>query len=200
MPLLKVAAVTAPLCLFVYGIFRLVDGMDGDHGPGLAWDLGHMFFLLAFVLLGVLIVNMRRIASGASRARRVVANAATVVGLAGVTAFLWVILGDLFSELKEHAPLPDLLYEAGPLLFQLGLITLLIQLATCRPRQLPIWSPFVVFFGFVPIAINLDLLPLGAVVILCGLAPLLRQSQQKSERSEHASTHSAPTPSVSQGS
>jgi hypothetical protein len=35
-----------------------------------------------------------------------------------------------------------------------------------------------VFVGFVPIAVNLDLLPLGALLILAGLAPLTRSRRQ----------------------
>jgi hypothetical protein len=60
----------------------------------------------------------------------------------------------------------------GPLLFQLGVLTLLIMMGTARPRQLPIWSPLLVLVGFLLFAANLDLIPIGALLILAGLSPL----------------------------
>lgn len=42
-------------------------------------------------------------------------------------------------------------------------------------RRLPSWSPVLVLLGFVSIAVNLDLLPLGALLILAGLLPLWRR-------------------------
>jgi hypothetical protein len=60
----------------------------------------------------------------------------------------------------------------GPLLFQLGVLTLLIMMVTARPRRLPIWSPLLVLVGFLLFAANLDLIPIGALLILAGLGPL----------------------------
>lgn len=54
--------------------------------------------------------------------------------------------------------------------FELGLLTLLVRLVV--RRLAPWWSPVLVLLGFVPIAVNLDLLPLGALVILAGLVPV----------------------------
>jgi hypothetical protein len=67
---------------------------------------------------------------------RIIATFATVAALFGAACFLWVILGDLFAAIHDAAPLPDPLEMAGPLLFQLGILTLLIQLVTARPRRL----------------------------------------------------------------
>ena len=58
-PLVRFCAVAAPALLFLYGVLRLVDGRDGDHGPGWAWNAGHTLFFVAFVLLGTLVVAMR---------------------------------------------------------------------------------------------------------------------------------------------
>jgi hypothetical protein len=168
---LRTTALAAPILLLSYGILRLVDGLDGDHGPGLAWDLGHTAFLVAFLLFGVLSVQLRRLIP----AHGAVASAACVAALLGVAAFVWVILGDLFPRLDDAVELPDLVFAAGPLLFQLGVMTLLVLLAALPPRRVPAWSPVLVFLGFVPIAINLDLLPLGALLILTGLVPLSRR-------------------------
>ena len=170
---LRLSAAIAPLFLLAYGVLRLVDGADGEHGPGIAWNIGHTLFLLSFIAFSVLIVGLRRQALLTTTGRRrVVTDAAVLSGMAGVCSFLWVIIGDLFPPLTAHVSLPDPLYAAGPVLFQLGLMTLLVQLVVSRPRQLAVWSPPMVFLGFAPIAVDLDLLPVGAVLILCGLAQL----------------------------
>ncbi|WP_089018532.1 hypothetical protein [Micromonospora coriariae] len=179
--LVRTAAVGAPVLLLLYGVLRIIDGLDGDHGPGWAWDLGHALFLVAFVLFAGLVVGLRRLLGSAGavgssiRPRtglRVLLDVATVAGLVGVVAFLWVILGDLFPRLGDAAPLPDPLMAVGPLLFQFGLLTLLVRAAVGRPRLIPGWGPPLVLLGFVAIAVNLDLLPIGAALILSGLLPL----------------------------
>ena len=65
----------------------------------------------------------------------------------------------------------------GPLLFQVGVLTLLIMMVTARPRRLPIWSPLLVLVGFLLFAANLDLIPIGALLILAGLRPLATAGQ-----------------------
>jgi hypothetical protein len=90
----------------------------------------------------------------------------------GAACFLWGIAGDVFVRFHDTAPVPGPLQLAGPLLFQVGMLTLLILLVTARPRRLPAWSPLLVLLGFVLIAVNLDLLPASALLILAGLAPL----------------------------
>jgi hypothetical protein len=59
----------------------------------------------------------------------------------------------------------------GPLLFEVGLLALLVQLAVLRPRRLPVSSPVLFVGGVVLIGINLDLLPLGAALFWLALAP-----------------------------
>jgi hypothetical protein len=92
-----------------------------------------------------------------------------VAALLGAACFLWVILGDLFSSV---AGLPDALQLIGPLLLQVGALTLLTQLVLARPRRLPVWSPVLMFAGFLAVGADLDLLPLGALLVGAGLAPL----------------------------
>ncbi|MEV4654395.1 hypothetical protein [Micromonospora sp. NPDC049301] len=183
--LVRTAAVGAPVFLLLYGLLRMIDGLDGDHGSGWAWDLGHALFLVAFVLFAGLVVGLRRLLASAGAAGssttprtglRVLLDVATAAGLVGAAAFLWVILGDLFPRLADSAPLPDPAMAAGPLLFQFGLLTLLIRAAVGRPRLIPGWGPPLVLVGFVSIAADLDLLPIGAALILSGLLPLGRRA------------------------
>ncbi|MER7330042.1 MULTISPECIES: hypothetical protein [unclassified Micromonospora] len=172
--LVPAAAVGGPALLLLYGLLRLVDGLDGDRGDGWAWDVGHTFFLVAFLLFGALVVGLRRLLLAVAPRRRMLTEAATVSGLVGVAAFVWVILGDLFPGLADAAALPDPAMVLGPLLFQVGILTLLVQAGTTRPRLLPAWVPVPVLLGFAGIAADLDLLPLAAAVILAGLLPLQR--------------------------
>jgi hypothetical protein len=168
----KLAALGAPAFLLLYGLLRLVDGLDGAHGPGLAWNLGHTMFLVAFCLFGALSVGLRLMVAPVTARKRVVADIATVAALFGAGCFLWVILGDLSASFKDAVPVPDLLEIPGPLLFQIGMLTLLLQLVTTRPPRLPVWTPVLVLLGFVMIAVNLDLLAIGTILIAVGLAPL----------------------------
>jgi hypothetical protein len=164
-PLVRFCALVAPACMLVYGVLRWLDGLDGHHGPGVFWNVGHTFFFVAFVLLATLMVGIRPLVPRA----HATAGVATVAAVAGAACFLWVTLGDLFSSFPA---LPDALQLIGPLLFEVGALTLLIQLVLAR--QVTAWSPVLVFLGFLAIAINLDLLPLGAVLVGVGLAPLAR--------------------------
>ncbi|MGW0860325.1 hypothetical protein [Streptomyces sp. NPDC002690] len=171
-------ALVAPLLLVLYGVLRLVDGLDGKHGPGLAWNLGHSLFFAGFLLFGVVTFRLRRIALAATPGRRHLANVATAVSLFGIACFLRVILGDLFAALDDAAPLPDPLKLAGPLAFQLGLLVLLVLPVAAQPRALPVWSPLLVLAGFLLFSVHLDLLPVGGLLLTAGLLPVARPGRQ----------------------
>ncbi|GGL77405.1 hypothetical protein GCM10010129_21350 [Streptomyces fumigatiscleroticus] len=187
-------AVLIPALLLTYGVLRLVDGMDGEHGPGLAWNLGHTFFLAAFLLLGVLVVELRRLVPDPTPRRRAAANTAMAAGLSGAACFVWVILGDLSPALAEAAPLPAPLELAGPLAFQGGLLTLLTMPATLRPRKLPARTPVLTFVSFALITVNLDLLPLAALTLLAALAPVRSPRPTPSTRTHQGVGTTARTP------
>ena len=163
---MKLLAIGGPLFLLAYGLLRLVDGLDGSHGPGWAWNVGHAFFLVAFLMFGALVWKLLDVSA-----------VAAIAALAGSAAFVWVILGDLFDDLPG---LPDPLMVAGPLLFQVGVLALLTILAI--RRVVPAWSPLLVLAGFVLFMVNLDLLPLGALLLLAGLAPLSAHPTRAAER------------------
>jgi hypothetical protein len=162
---IRVCAVAAPILLLLYGVLHLIDGTDRGQGSGFAWNVGHTLFFLGFILFGVLTVGLRR-AVGPG----LVANVATAATLFGAACFLWVIVGDVFAGVRESAPLPEALELVGPLAFQLGTLALLTMLVIAK--RLPLWSPVLVMAGFVLFAVNLDLLPVGALLLLAGFAPL----------------------------
>jgi hypothetical protein len=170
--LVRLSALAAPTLLLLYGVLLLIDGSDGQHNRGLAWNLGHTLFFIAFVLLGVLTVGLRQLVPATKDWTRTVANLAMVAGLIGIACFLWGILGDLFPDVHHSAPVPHAFQLIGPPLFQIGLLTLLIMLVIARPRRVPIWSPVLILVGFLLFAINLDLIPVGSLLLLAGLAPL----------------------------
>jgi hypothetical protein len=176
----------APLCLFLYGLFYLLDGRQGFHGPGLFWVVGHVFFVLAFLSFAVLVWRLKGPAQSDTRGR--LALVAAIVALAGIAVFVRVGLIDITTGVQaaDHAAMgpisgrlnawPDArlrpLFNLGPLLFQAGLMALL--LLRVLSRDLPWWSPVAVLCGFVLIALNLNFLILGAVAIGIGLLPLRR--------------------------
>jgi len=186
----RFAVLAAPALLLAYGLVRLLDGADGEHGPGPAWTIGHLLFLTGFILYAVVVLAFRRLAGSGPFAGPVagpVAGIATAVALVGVAAFLRVIVIDLIVGFRapDHAAmrrigdeydrwpgdlgLYETLYDVGPLLFLAGLLTLAIQLVV--RHRLPVWSPVLLVSGFVLITINLDLMPLGAAALLAAVLP-----------------------------
>jgi hypothetical protein len=159
----KLAAIAAPALMLFYGLCRMADGFDGDRGNGIAWDIGHVAFFIAFVLFAFLAVGLRTW----ERRPRVLVDVATAASLFGIACFLWVIIGDLFDGWPA---LPDALEIVGPLLYQVGSLVVLIRLVVAR--RLPWWTPVLVLIGFGSIAVSLDLLPIASVLVGAGLAPI----------------------------
>lgn len=157
----RLIAWLAPALMLAYGVCRWSDGLDGDRGNGWAWDVGHVAFFFAIVLFAVLAERLR------AALPSVLASAAVIATAAGALCFLLVIIHDLFDSFPN---LPGPLQVIGPVLFQLGLLTLLVLHVVAG--RLPWWSPVAVLLGFVAIPVSLDLLPLAAVLVGAGLAPL----------------------------
>jgi hypothetical protein len=178
----------APALMFGYGVVRLIDGRDGEYGPGLAWTTGHLLFLASLVLFGVVVVQLRRLVSSTTTAQQVMASVAMVLALAGVVAFVRVIIIDLVVGFRAadnpdmrvvrddigNVPgvLPEAVWDLGPLPFVVGLVTLTMLLAVLHPRLLAAWSPVLIVIGFACIMVNLNLLPVGAALIGLALAPV----------------------------
>ncbi|UUZ59456.1 hypothetical protein [Nocardioides sp. B-3] len=169
--IVRAAAVMAPVGLFAYGALRWVDGRDGTHGPGLAWDLGHGAFLMSLVSFATMAVAI------ALATPRRSTYAAVVSTLLGASLFVWVTIGDLFPGFKEAAGLPDLLMNVGPPLLVLGFVAALHLAA--RAGTAPRYSAPLALVGFALIIVDLDLLPLAAVAHPAALAPLARRPRDR---------------------
>ncbi len=161
-------ALVAPAMLFLYGILRFADGLDGDRGNGPLWTLGHLAFFVSMALFGRLLPALRGMLPRPGR----LAIAATATGLAGVLCFLWVIAGDLSAGFREAAPLPAALETVGPMLFPVGTLTLFGLLVAAR--RLPVWTPLLFGAAITAITMNLNLLPFAALALLAALSPLRR--------------------------
>ncbi|MFC5180205.1 hypothetical protein [Actinomadura harenae] len=176
----------APLLISVYGLVRLLDGLDGRHGPGVLWVLGHLAFLVSIVLFVPVLRGLREAATaGGGTASRVVATGATVVGLAGAAAAfvqiaidIWVgataadadEMSRMFDRVQSVPGVQAIVYGPGPALFYLGLLALLVGCAVAR--AIPVWTPAVALAGVVASLASLDLLPLTGALVLVPLLPL----------------------------
>jgi len=146
-------------------------------------------FLLALITFGVVIVALRQRVRNTNKIHRTIAIIAMIVALVGLTVFARVAVIDIITGLRaannaamggisdrlNAYPSASLVpyYNFGPLLFQLGFLVLMLQLVIIKPRQLPWWSPILLFAGFLMLGLDLNLLIPGAVVIGIALSSLL---------------------------
>src|SRR4051794_25820994 len=83
MRLAGISAIAAPLCMFCYGVIRIVGKMDGRYGPGLDWQAAHVANLAGLLLFVPLFLGLRRLVRpGWGR------ELAVATGLTGTVAFV----------------------------------------------------------------------------------------------------------------
>lgn len=180
----RTAFIAAPVLMGAYGVIRIVDGLDGSRGPGLAWSLGHLCFLgaIAFFVQGF--VAMRR-AVGGGRLSTVglwvgVAGAVAVAGQFAIDLVVGFLSADreamnvLFDRVQAIPGMLPVFYDFGPLLFFVGQLILVSQLA--KRRVLKPWAPFLALVDTTLPFADKDLIPLGAVLLLVSFAPLYRRA------------------------
>ncbi|MEE6263995.1 hypothetical protein [Plantactinospora sonchi] len=192
---MKYCYLAAPVLLLGYGLARMIDGIDGSRGPGPAWTIGHLLYLISLGLFGVVLVGLRN----ALPRYRAAGTVAVVAGAVGLVAFVRVVVVDIVVGLQavdragmnelfrqyERSPgfLPSGLVGAldtiGPVLFPGSMILLTVLAATVAPRRLRWWSPVLTVVGFALIVVDLDLLPLGAVALVCALLPMTVASAER---------------------
>lgn len=188
----RIAFLGAPLLTLTYGVIRIIDGLDGVRGPGLAWTAGHLAFLGAMVLFVVVFLWMRRLA-GRNALSTVLTAVASVGALALSVQFgIDVVAGfmaddhlalSLLTERARQNPVVSLLaYDLGPYLFYLGQLGLVVQLAGMR--RITAWAPLLVLVDLLMPFIDKDLIPVGAVILLLSYAGISRRISQTSHVAE----------------
>ncbi|GAA4233551.1 hypothetical protein FHR32_002711 [Streptosporangium album] len=179
----RIAFVAAPLLVLAYGVIRILDGLDGSRGPGLAWTSGHLAFIAALAFFVSTFLQMRRLA-GRDTLSTVSASAGIIGILAVGTQFaIDIVVGFLsadragmsvyFDRIQAVPGVSFLVYDGGPLLFFLGQLALVVQLAVAR--RVKIWTPFLVLLDLLLPFVDKDLIPLGAVCLLLSFVPLAGQ-------------------------
>ncbi|WP_051570823.1 hypothetical protein [Cryptosporangium arvum] len=176
---MRLSYLAPPFLLAAYGVVRLFDGLDGSHGPGPAWTIGHVLFLVALLGFGGVAVDLGR------RLRTVPAFVAAGATLLGLAAFVHTVVVDLVvaSGAADRAEM-NLRYRdhATPLdpvapLYPIGFTVLVLLLAIAARRAY--WSPVLVLLGYLAIVVNLDLLPLAGLVILGASIPAARDNDRQ---------------------
>ncbi len=167
-----------------YGLVRL---MDTERGPGPAWSIGHLFLLAGVLLFVPVLLGLRRVVARQGGTQRAVGTGLAALGLVGVAAVavqagidLLVAyvsadhetMSELFARIQSVPGVLPVVYRVVPVLFYVGLLLLLGQLAVLR--VISAWRPVVVVAGTVAMTATLDLLPVAALLFLLALAPLRR--------------------------
>ncbi|WP_238782890.1 hypothetical protein [Streptomyces monomycini] len=173
---------SGPLLFGAYGVIRLLDGLDGVRGPGLAWTAGHLCFLVGLVFFAQGFAGMRK-AAGSD----LWSSAGFWIGGAGVVALAVQFSVDITTGLMadSHTEMAGLtgdfqsvpgvelaFYTVGPLLFFVGQLLLTGRLAALR--TLAPWAPVLVLAASLLTFTFKDLIPLGAALLLLSYSPLWR--------------------------
>ncbi|MEU7228093.1 hypothetical protein [Streptomyces chrestomyceticus] len=171
-----------PLLFGAYGVIRLLDGLDGVKGPGLAWTTGHLCFLAGLVFFAQGFAAMRKAAgSDLWSSAGFWAGGAGVVALAvqfsvdittGLMADSHTEMAELTGDFRSVPGVEFAFYLVGPLLFFVGQLLLTGRLAVLR--ALAPWAPVLVLAASWLTSAFKDLIPLGAVLLLLSYAPLWR--------------------------
>jgi hypothetical protein len=206
----RFALPAGPLFMLAYGLIRL---SDPDHGPGLAWSSGHLALIAGVVCFGVTFLSLRRLARPATTVARISTGTATALGLVGTLAVVAQAVIDLvvgfrstdragmnrlFEQIQSHPGVQPAVYSVGPLLFYVGMIWLVVELAA--RRRISPWCPALVVVGTVTMSVSLELIPVGAVLFGAAFLPLtrpqlpgLRRVSPGAERRSASAGPNAPT-------
>ncbi|KOX20965.1 hypothetical protein ADK67_28395 [Saccharothrix sp. NRRL B-16348] len=176
--------VAAPLLVLTYGVCRIVDGFDGERGPGPAWTIGHLAFLAALALFVVIFRHMRRLIGPRARITAVVATlgALALFGQFSVDVVAGFVADDheaMAMWTRGIRTLPGVatvIYDFGPYLFYVGQLVLVVQLAL--HRHVKAWTPVLVLADLSMPFIDKDLIPVGAVLMVVSFLPLALRARE----------------------
>ena len=170
----RIPFIAAPVLMLAYGVIRILDGLDGERGPGLAWTAGHLVFVVAMVMFLLVFGHLRRLAG-----RDLLSTVTVVVASAGAIALIAQFGVDIVAGLlaDDHARMAEItrnvrscravslaVYDVGPYLFYAGQFVLVVQLAVLR--RIAGWTPLLLLADLVMPLIDKDLIPIGAAALL----------------------------------
>ncbi|MDX3229061.1 hypothetical protein [Streptomyces sp. ME19-01-6] len=177
------AFIAAPLLVTVYAVIRILDGLDGERGPGLAWMTGYLAFLAALLLFVPVFLDLRRLAGGGAFATWTVAAALAGTACTVVQISVDIVIGALaadhddmramFSDVSKVPGMDIVVYTVGPVLFFLGLAVVFCRLAVVR--AVSVWRAAPVVTGALILPAGPDLLPVAGALLFAGLAPFARR-------------------------
>ncbi|MGP3959212.1 hypothetical protein ACTWPT_24715 [Nonomuraea sp. 3N208] len=191
---LRFPFIAAPLLVLAYGVIRILDGLDGSRGPGIAWTTGHLAFIAALVLFVPIFWRLRHMAGRTPPAT--VSAAAGTVGIAAlVTQFaIDIVIGFMAADHDAMGPLFDqvqavpgvqlAVYDAGPYLFYVAQLALIVHCAL--RKEVKAWTPVLVLVDLMLPMIDKDLIPVGAIFLLVSFWPLARR---EAPAARHALVH-----------
>lgn len=179
----RIPFIAAPVLTLAYGVIRILDGLDGERGPGLAWTTGHLAFIAAMVMFLLVFGHLRRLA-GRDVLSTVTAVVAALGALALITQFgVDVVAGlladdragmsEIFRSVRSYQFVSLIAYDLGPYLFYVGQLVLVVQLAV--QRRIAAWTPLLVLVDLVMPLVDKDLIPVGAAVLLVSFVSISKR-------------------------
>lgn len=174
----RVSLIAAPLCMFGYGVLRMVGRLHGSYGPGPWWQAAHLAAIVGTALFVPAVWGLRRMLRAGPLRESVV-----VITMIGLVTSVVQFAVDFASSVNaaDHATLSArtaqfqslpganlAFYQVGPPLLYVGLVAIAALLAAAGRMQW--WQAGLVLVGAVLPVISLNLLPVAALAMLVGFS------------------------------
>jgi len=185
----RIPFIAAPVLMFGYGVIRIIDGFDGERGPGPAWTIGHLVFVVAMGMFLLVFRHLHRLAG-----RDTLSTVTLVVAAVGAVALVGQFGVDIVNGFlaDDHARMAEIsrsvhknqlvalaLYDVGPYLFYAGQFVLVLQLAVTR--RIAGWTPFLLLIDLIMPLVDKDLIPIGAAALLISFVSISKRIPARPE-------------------
>jgi hypothetical protein len=177
----RTALIAAPPLVLAYGVLRIVDGLDGVRGPGVAWTVGHLAFIGALTLFVPIFWEMRSMLGRSALATTALVGGVVGIGCAAAQFTIDIVIGflaadhdamsSMFTQVQAVPGVSMVVYSVGPILFYVAQLAFAGLLA--GHRIVKVWVPVAVLAEIVLSAVDKDLIPVGAVLLFVSFLPLM---------------------------